>query len=155
MDLGWLCGFQVLWKSNRLIKVVIGSDHRGYTLKNSILATFPEFIDIGCFSEAACDYPDIANEMANKLSDFGVLICNTGIGMSIAANRFPKVRAALCLNREMAFLSRQHNNSNILVIGAKYINFEEIIVMIKIFINSEFDDRHYCRVKKMDFSHLK
>lgn len=128
--------------------LVIGSDHRGYELKSQLLCIF-NATDVGTFSDFPCDYPDIALLMSQKIEKFGILICNTGIGMCIAANRFPNLRAALCLNEEMALLSREHNDSNVLVIGAKYVDYASSIKVIDSFLNTSFDKRHIKRVKKL------
>ena len=128
--------------------LVIGSDHRGYELKSKLTCVLNAF-DIGTFSDSPCDYPDIALLMSQKIEKFGILICHTGIGMCISANRFSNLRAALCLNEEMALLSREHNDSNVLVIGAKYVDYSSSIKIISSFLNASFDQRHTKRVKKL------
>src|SRR3989338_6721450 len=107
--------------------LILGSDHAGFDLKERIKKYLEEakieYKDIGCFSENRCDYPDYARLVAGSISkgeyEMGVLICGTGIGMSICANRFPKIRAALCRDINDAEMSRRHNNSNILVLGGR------------------------------------
>lgn len=133
-----------------MIDLVIGSDHRGYSLKKTLLKFFSA-VDIGTFSEIKCDYPDIAAEMSKKIKDFGVLICHSGIGMCIAANRFKNLRAALCFNNEMAILSREHNDCNVLVIGSKFVSENVAIEMINFFLHTFFDSKHAERVKKLSY----
>lgn len=124
-------------------KVAIGSDHRGFELKSIILSLDSglEFEDIGCFSEEPTDYPDIANTMSQKIQQFGILICNTGIGMSIAGNSHHNLSAALCLNEDMTYWARAHNNANVLVLGAKYIKSAIVHDLIMTFVNTEFDQK--------------
>ncbi|MDF3048124.1 MAG: glyA1 [Candidatus Midichloriaceae bacterium] len=111
-------------------------------------------VDLGSFSQESVDYPDIAEEMASAMypdkDSFGILICGTGIGISIAANRFSHIRAALCRGAEDAKMSRKHNDANILAIGARITGLEEAIAMIKTFISTEFEGgRHQRRVNKL------
>jgi ribose 5-phosphate isomerase B len=134
-------------------KVVIGSDHRGFQLKSFILSSDLglEFEDVGCFSEDPVDYPDIVEIMSTKIQEFGILICNTGIGMSIAANSTNNLSAALCLNQDMAYWARAHNNANILVLGAKYIEPAMIHDLVTTFIYTAFDQKpkNIDRLKKI------
>ena len=101
------------------MKIAIGADHGGFELKKSIIASFAdaEFIDVGCTGPEACDFPDYADAVAEKVAcgeaDFGLLVCRTGMGMTMAANRFQNVRAALCLDVPTAVLARQHNGANV------------------------------------------
>lgn len=109
-------------------------------------------IDIGCYSAEAVDYPDIANLLCSKMKvgDAGILICGTGIGMSIAANRRRNIRAALCHNVECTKLSREHNDANVLVLGARMLDKQEVLEMVNIFFNTAFaKGRHANRVKKL------
>lgn len=135
-------------------KIFIASDHAGYRLKEFLKNRF-ELIDCGTNNEEACDYPIFAQSIAemifkNPLSS-GVLICGTGIGMSIAANRFPFIRAALCHNAEMTKLARQHNDANVLVLGAKIISSETAIECMHVFLNTIFcGGRHSRRLKLID-----
>ena len=116
-----------------MIKILIASDHAGFFLKNKLIKYFKkkfEFIDFGTHSEESVDYPDFAHKLANEISTknlSGVLICGSGVGMSMVANRYKNVRAALCFNENMAKLSRQHNDANILVLGSRLISVEEAI----------------------------
>ena len=111
------------------MNILIGSDHAGYMLKNKIkeyLTTQRSYtiLDVGCFNQNSCDYPIIADKLCTELTlhDVGILICGTGIGMSIKANRYKSIRCALCHNVETAELGRKHNNTNILALGSRIIN---------------------------------
>ena len=105
------------------MKIAIGSDHGGFELKKAILAksTDAEFLDFGPESADPCDYPDYADDVAEAVArgeaDFGVLVCTTGMGVTMAANRFQNVRAALCRDEKDAALARAHNGANILCLG--------------------------------------
>ncbi len=142
-----------------LKKISIASDHAGFSLKKKLIDFFKnsfEFIDHGTFSEESADYPDFAHKIAsNTLEDeiSGVLICGSGIGMSIVANRYKNVRAALCLNENMARLSREHNNANILVLGSRLISEDEAIKCFTMFFKTKFEGgRHQARLRK--FNHI-
>ena len=105
------------------MKIAIGADHGGFELKQSIIASCPEatFTDVGTGSAESCDYPDFADAVAEAVAggeaDFGVLVCTTGMGMSMASNRFQNVRAALCRDEEDARIARAHNGANVLCLG--------------------------------------
>lgn len=136
------------------MKIAIASDHRGYQLKKNLIAHFRNLLDLGCDSEESVDYPDFAQKIAQCITDgknqYGILICGSGIGMSIAANRFPNVRAALCLNEEFAKRSRIHNNANVLVLAADFINTETAIKIATSFLANEFEGgRHQNRIDKL------
>ncbi len=140
-----------------MIKILIASDHAGFVLKNKLMNYFKkkfEFTDFGTNSEESVDYPDYAHKLSKRVSnseDFGVLICGSGIGMSMVANRYKKVRAALCLNEKMAKLSREHNNANVLVLGSRLISYEEAIKCLIMFFNTEFEGgRHQARLEKIN-----
>lgn len=141
-----------------MIKIAIGSDHGGYELKNSIM----EFLkqekyaveDVGTHSKDACDYPIIGFEVAKTVSDGkadrGVLICKTGVGMAIIANKLRGIRAAACYDKEMAKSSREHNDCNILVLAANYTNVAKAKEILKIWLKTEHaGDRHERRVKQI------
>lgn len=138
------------------MKIAIGSDHGGFSLKE-YLKTLPNFewIDVGTYNEQSSDYPDYAKGVADKIlqqhADFGVLICKSGIGMSIAANRFSGIRAALCFNQSMAESARAHNNANIICLAAAYIENSEAKDMILTFLKTQFsaDARHTNRLNKI------
>ena len=142
-----------------MVKLLIASDHAGFVLKNKLMDYFKnkfEFNDFGTNSEESVDYPDFAHKLANEISTknlSGVLICGSGVGMSMVANRYKKVRAALCLNEKMAELSREHNNANVLVLGSRLISYEEAIKCFTMFFKSEFEGgRHQARLAK--FNHI-
>ena len=137
------------------MKICIASDHGGFDLKEVIkdylVENDVEVIDCGCFNKERVDYPVFAVKAAklvqNGECEYGVLVCTTGIGMSIVGNKFKGVRAALVTNLESAALTRQHNNSNIICLGAKFTTNEEGIEYVKTFINEEFTyGRHLDRV---------
>lgn len=137
--------------------IAIGSDHAGYTSKEKLKEYFESNItykDFGTESEESCDYPLIAEKVANSVSsgecEKGILICGSGIGMSIVANKVKGIRAALCGNVELAKLSRMHNNANVLCLGARMTDFEEIKKIIKVFLETPFEGgRHQKRVDQI------
>jgi len=132
----------------------IASDHRGYVLKEYLKEKFA-FIDLGTFSDKKrVDYPDYANKLAKyvlKEKSMGVLICSTGIGMSIAANRNKGIRAALCHTVGTAEIARYHNDANILVLGGDYIEPRAAEAVVKRFFEAKFsnEERHKRRIKKL------
>lgn len=137
------------------LKIAIGSDHGGFELKEKIVkhlnAKGFEVKDFGTFSTDSCDYPKIGKEVASninsKVADRGILVCGSGIGMSIAANRFKGVRAALCWDLKTAELSRQHNDANILCLGERVIDNDLAIQIVDIWLKTEFEGgRHQKRV---------
>jgi len=141
------------------MNVSVGSDHGGYLLKTHLVewlrARNMEVDDLGCASADSCDYPDFAAEVARQVSEGraerGVLVCTTGIGMSISANRFVGVRAALCLTPAMAVASRRHNDANILALGASLTSPGEAEAILDLWLNTAFDGgRHDRRVRKID-----
>lgn len=142
-----------------MIKIGIGCDHAGFDLKLAIIKRFPkvEFIDYGCKNaDISVDYPDVAIEVCQSYLegnfDFGILICGSGIGVSITANRFTKIRAALCHNKETAILSRQHNDANFLCLGARIIDEETSFQAVRAFLDTEFlQGHHKVRVEKLTF----
>lgn len=111
-------------------------------------------LDLGTFTEERVDYPDYAKKLAlsvKKKSSFGILICGSGIGVSIAANRFKKIRAAVCYNQLSASLARKHNNANVLCLGARLISLKNVQKIVYTFISTKFEGgRHINRVKKLD-----
>lgn len=138
------------------MKVLIASDHAGFALKSTLIESFDyEWIDLGPSSTDSVDYPDYAYKVANALqegqADMGVLICGSGIGISIAANRHEGVRAALCSNGLMAKLSRQHNNANVLVLGERLIGVDVAKDCVNEFFKTDFEGgRHEARVAKIE-----
>ena len=141
------------------MKIFIGADHRGFQLKKKITDVLKglghEVVDVGTDSEEiSCDYPLIANKVAVAIrgvpSSRGILLCLTGIGHSIAANKVPGAYAALCYNKEAAMLSRQHNNANILVLGAKFVSRREMFAIIRVWLSTEFEGgRHLRRTRQI------
>ena len=138
--------------------IIIASDHAGFLMKEKVKTFLNKLkiksLDLGVFSEERADYPDYAKKLAllvRKKSIFGILICGSGIGVSIAANRFKKVRAAVCYNQLSASLARKHNNANVLCIGARLIRFKEAQKIINTFVTTKFEGgRHTKRIKKLD-----
>jgi ribose 5-phosphate isomerase B len=141
------------------MKIAIGTDHAGFelkeTIKKDLLQSGFDVSDFGVHSKAPSDYPDIganvARSVSEKKAERGILICTTGIGMSIIANKFPGVRAALCNSAETAKLSRNHNNANVLVLAGKYTPPEVAQVIVRTFLSSVFEagGRHERRVNKI------
>ncbi len=137
--------------------IFIGSDHGGFELKEQIKGFLKEkgveFEDVGCFSAESVDYPDIARTVALKVASSnskGILICGTGIGMSIAANKIRGVRCALCHDAYTAEFSRRHNDANIIAFGGRTTGLEVAKQMVDVFLNTPFDGgRHERRVKKI------
>ncbi len=138
-------------------KIYIASDHAGYRLKNSIiigLSKKQKMIDLGPNSKDSVDYPDYAKKLSKKVASnsgsFGILVCGSGMGMAIAANKTRNIRAALCYSKKNTKLSRLHNNANIITLGERLINKNKAINLIKIFLGTKFEGgRHLRRVKKI------
>tara|TARA_B100002051_G_C16324736_1_gene433922 strand:- start:161 stop:598 length:438 start_codon:yes stop_codon:yes gene_type:complete len=139
-------------------KICISSDHAGYRLKEHIKTCLVKkdisLIDLGPFQIKSVDYPDyarrIAKRVAKKRSDVGILVCGSGTGMAITANKTKGIRAAVCYNSKSTRLSRQHNNANIIALGSRLTKKSEAMKLIKIFINTKFEGgRHLRRVKKI------
>jgi len=139
------------------MKIAFGCDHAGFEIKEKITGFVEslghEIIDYGTNSNKSCDYPDFAFEVAKAVAqqkaDKGILICGTGIGMSIAANKVKGIRAAVCWNKETAALIAQHNNANIICLGARFLSVEEICEMIKTYLETKFEERHLKRINKI------
>ena len=139
------------------MKISIGSDHAGYILKDFIVDYLKQnkhtITDFGCNSAESVDYPDYAHKVCvdfiHKKSNYGILICGTGIGMSMAANKVAGVRAALCKDVYSAEMTRKHNNANILCLGARNTDPNIITAIVDAFLNTDFEGgRHETRVKK-------
>lgn len=139
--------------------IAIASDHRGYQLKSHLVEYFEacgyNFTDFGTTSETpSVDYPDYAKKVAKYVvghpNSCGVLICYSGVGMSISANRFASIRAVLCYSAEIAKLSREHNNANVICIGACFVNTEVTKELLEAFFSTSFDTRHNTRIQKID-----
>ena len=136
----------------------IASDHAGYKLKeiikNHLIDKNVSIFDMGPFNENSVDYPDYAKKLAKRIklkkSDAGILICGSGTGMAISANKIKSIRAAVCYNSKSTRLSRQHNNANIIALGSRLIKKNLSLKLVEIFFNTKFEGgRHLRRVKKI------
>ena len=141
------------------MKIAIASDHGGFELKNKLVDYFKQegvnIDDLGTYSADSVDYPDYADKMAeyilSKKAELGILICGTGVGISIAANRHKGIRAALLYNQFVAEMAKKHNNANVIVFGGRTMSFDEVVSYIKIFLNTSFEGgRHQKRLDKLD-----
>ncbi len=142
------------------MKIAIGSDHGGFNYKNKIKeylqACDVEFVDVGTHSVESCDYPLIAHQVARMVSeneaDKGILVCGTGIGMSIVANKVAGVRAALCSDTFSAKATREHNDSNILCLGERVLDEGLMLEIVKIWLETPFsgDERHVRRINMIE-----
>ncbi len=139
-------------------KLAIGGDHAGFELKEKIKTLLDErghlVEDFGPYSDNASDYPDVAHPVAkaieNKEFDFGILICGSGNGMAMTVNKHQGIRAALCWNEMLAKLARAHNDSNVLCLAGRFIDYELAKEIVNIFLSTEFDGgRHTKRIKKI------
>ena len=138
--------------------VCIASDHAGFNLKedikNYLIAKHVSIFDLGPFNDLSVDYPDYAKKVANRIrmkkSDVGVLVCGSGTGMAITANKIKKIRAAVCYNLKSTRLSRQHNNANIIALGSRLIKKKLSLKLVETFLLTKFEGgRHLRRVKKI------
>ena len=139
--------------------IAIGSDHVGVEMKDALINWISEqgipVTDYGANSKDSVDYPDYAHAVAGSILDgesvIGILICGTGNGISMTANKWRDIRSAICWNTEIAKLSRQHNNANILALPARFISIEESIQIVEVFLDTEFEGgRHEKRVNKIN-----
>ena len=139
-------------------KISLSSDHAGFKLKESIkkflIKKKIKVIDLGPKNTDSVDYPDYAKKVARsiiaKKSDIGILVCGSGIGMAMTANKFKKIRAAVCYNKASTRLSRQHNNANIMALGARLTKKSDVIKLVSVFLNTKFEGgRHLRRVNKV------
>ncbi len=139
------------------MKISFGCDHAGIDIKDKLISFIKslghEVTDFGTYSKESCDYPDfalkVAESVVSKEADKGILICGTGIGMSIAANKVKGIRAAVCWSNETAKLIVQHNNANVMCAGARFAGIDDICSWIKIFLETEFEQRHLKRINKV------
>ena len=138
--------------------LALGSDHAGFELKEFLKKYLSEkgfeIIDFGTINNSSVDYPDVAHPVAKAVNDkkieTGILICGSGNGVSIVANKYPNVRAALCWKEELAELARMHNDANILTLPARFISFDEAIKIVDLFLSTAFEGgRHQTRVDKI------
>ncbi len=143
------------------IKIAIGSDHAGFDLKSHLINYLQSkqisVQDKGCYSSERADYPDYAHTVAqavlNNDVDFGILMCGSGNGINMSANKHAGIRAALCWNPEIASLARLHNNANILVLPARYLTRDEAEKCVHVFLNEQFEGgRHQQRIDKIDLN---
>ena len=138
-------------------KIFIASDHAGYKLKKSVIFKFSKklnIIDLGPQENKSVDYPDLAKKLSREVSStkgsLGILICGSGMGMAMTANKTKNIRAALCYSVKNTKLSRLHNNANIITLGERLINKNKAFNLIKVFLNTKFEGgRHLRRIKKM------
>ncbi len=146
-------------KLNKIFKTAcIASDHAGYKLKedikNYLIDKKMSVFDIGPYNDNSVDYPDYAKKLANRIklkkSDVGILVCGSGTGMAISANKIKSIRAAVCYNTKSTRLSRQHNNANIIALGSRLTKKNLSLKLVEIFFNTKFEGgRHLRRVKKI------
>ncbi len=146
------------------VHIAIGSDHAGFAYKEAIREMLSEegylVNDFGAFSTESVDYPDfvhpVANSVGNKIADFGVLVCGSGQGVAITANKHQAIRAALCWTPEIAELSRLHNNANVLCLAERFMKLEDVKKIVRIFLKTPFEGgRHSRRVGKIACSPIK
>ena len=150
------------------MNIYIGSDHGGFELKSKIVKYLREqypktnyhdnpynINDMGCYESIRCDYPDIAKAVSEQVvsyprTAFGILVCGTGIGISIAANKVKGIRCALCNNIYSAVMAKKHNNANVIALGGRIVGRELAIEIIKTFMDTDFEDgRHQQRINKI------
>jgi ribose 5-phosphate isomerase B len=141
------------------MRVLIAADHAGFEVKEMVKKELEQkeyiIIDFGCDSKESCDYPDYAHELCQNMNDeedIGILICGSGVGMSIVANRYPHVRCALCTDIDTALMSRIHNNANVLALGARNGDIHLLVHMVICFLNKPviMEDRHLRRIEKIN-----
>lgn len=140
--------------------IAVGSDHAGYELKNQLMEHLKnrgyEVKDYGTYSEASCDYPDYAKQVANAVAggeaEKGLLVCGTGIGMSIAANKVKGIRAAVLSDKFSAEATRSHNDANILCLGARVVDYAKAEKLLDIFLDTPFsaEEKHIRRISKIE-----
>ena len=145
-------------KKKKIKRVLLASDHAGFKLKDKIkrflIKKGNTVLDLGTKNTNSVDYPDYAHllskKMKNNKNQFGILICGSGIGMDMAANKHKNIRAALCYNTKSTKLSRQHNNANVMTIGARLIKRKIALMCVSTFLKTKFDGgRHIKRIKKI------
>ncbi len=138
--------------------IPIGSDHGGFELKQYLIKNLSEagykFKDFGTYSTESADYPDYIHPVAKSVNDSiyekGIVICGSGQGANMTANKYQKIRSALCWDIEQAKLTREHNNANIIALPGRFVNFDTAVEMVKIFFNTGFEGgRHQMRIDKI------
>ncbi len=147
-------------QKNDQLTIAIGGDHAGFHYKQEIIRYLEEklgyrVVDLGPYNDQSVDYPDFAHPVANSVAlgktNLGILICGSGNGVCMTANKHKNVRAALCWNAELASLARQHNNANVLCLPARFVSLFTAKKIVKAFINASFEGgRHDARVKKIN-----
>jgi len=142
-------------------EIPIGSDHGGFELKQYLIQNLSKegyiFKDLGTYSEDSVDYPDFIHPVAKNINEsvnqFGIIVCGSGQGASMTANKYPNVRAALCWDLTQAKLTRQHNNANIISLPGRFLDFEVAKEMVTVFLNEKFEGgRHMNRINKIPVS---
>ena len=137
-----------------IVKIIIGSDHAGFDLKETLKGALRDMTDIGTDSADSVDYPDFGARVARAVSsgeyERGILICGSGVGMSIVANKVPGIRAALCTDIETARLSRMHNDANVLVLAGRRTDPKEAVAIVTVWLDTPFEGgRHARRLDKI------
>lgn len=141
------------------MKIAIGADHAGFERKKEIIGQLSKMghriVDVGCYSEESVDYPDYAKKVGRAVSlnraDRGILVCGTGIGMAMAANKFPKIRAAVCWNPQTAALASEHNQANVLCLSGRFLSSRITEKIIQKWLKTPFaGGRHLRRIKKIE-----
>ena len=141
------------------MKIAIASDHAGYLYKEEIKKNLQEkghiLLDSGAFSQESCDYPIFAHDAANKVAsgeaEIGILVCSSGEGIAIAANKVKGIRAGIAYNDDVARLMKQHNNANMISFGANFMSLEDVLRRIDIFLEAKFEGgRHERRVNEIE-----
>ena len=140
------------------VKIAIGSDHAGFELKQIIIEYLSsrnvDFVDCGTKNLDSVDYPDFAKKVADEVSNkdlvMGILVCGSGQGMAMTANRYKDVRAAICHNSDVAKVTREHNDANILCLGSRFIEEAEALKCVDVFLSTDFEgERHLKRINKI------
>lgn len=142
--------------------IVLGSDHAGVTLKEQIKSYLLEegffILDKGCYTSESCDYPDIAELVCREINSEtkGILVCGTGIGMSIKANRYDHIRCAVCTNEFMAEMTRKHNDANVIALGSRILDNDTSFKIVSKFLKTEFEGgRHERRINKLNHDSIR
>ncbi len=141
------------------MKIIIGSDHAGFELKQVLISHLKknnhDVMDVGCYSIERADYPDYGHKVAEAVlsqSCFGIVLCGSGNGINMSVNKHKGIRSALCWNSEIAALARQHNDANILALPARFMDNETAVKCVDVFLGEKFEGgRHLDRIKKIDF----
>lgn len=140
------------------VKIAVGSDHAGFELKQNIIEHLSErnmnYVDFGTSCLDSVDYPDYVKKVAEEVNSndliMGILVCGSGQGMAMTANRFKNVRAAICHNSDVAKVTRQHNDANVLCLGSRFIDISEAIKCVDVFLSTDFEgERHLKRINKI------